>query len=85
MEVSKNFLVALALGIVACALGGCSFIKKPMTSEATLLDRAEMATGVENRTYQSCLIQCEARSTPCTIRSEAKTATSIAATSPPLW
>lgn len=47
MEVSKNFLVALALGIVACALGGCSFIKKPMTSEATLLDRAEMATGVE--------------------------------------
>ena len=47
MEVSKNFLVALALGIVACALGGCGFIKKPMTSEATLLDRAEMATGVE--------------------------------------
>ena len=85
MKVSKNFLVALALGIVACALGGCGFIKKPMTSEATLLDRAEMATGVENRTYQSCLIQCEARSTPCTIRSEAKTATSIAATSPPLW
>lgn len=48
MKVSKNFLVALALGIVACALGGCGFIKKPMTSEATLLDRAEMATGVEN-------------------------------------
>ena len=47
MKVSKNFLVALALGIVACALGGCGFIKKPMTSEATLLDRAEMATGVE--------------------------------------
>ena len=47
MNVSKNFLVALALGIVACALGGCGFIKKPMTSEATLLDRAEMATGVE--------------------------------------
>ena len=47
MKVSKNFLVALALGIVACALGGCGFIKKPMTSEATLLDRAEMATGME--------------------------------------
>lgn len=47
MKVSKNFLVALALGIVACALGGCGFIKKPMTSETTLLDRAEMATGVE--------------------------------------
>ncbi|WP_297901617.1 hypothetical protein [uncultured Campylobacter sp.] len=47
MKVSKNFLVALALGIVACALGGCGFIKKPMTSEATFLDRAEMATGVE--------------------------------------
>jgi len=47
MKVSKNFLVALALGIVACALGGCGFIKKPMTSEATLLDRVEMATGVE--------------------------------------
>ena len=47
MKVSKNFLVALALGVVACALGGCGFIKKPMTSEATLLDRAEMATGVE--------------------------------------
>ena len=47
MNVSKNFLVALALGIVACVLGGCGFIKKPMTSEATLLDRAEMATGVE--------------------------------------
>ena len=47
MKVFKNFLVALALGVVACALGGCGFIKKPMTSEATLLDRAEMATGVE--------------------------------------
>ena len=84
MKVSKNFLFALALGIVACALGGCGFIKKPMTSEATLLDRAEMATGVENRTYQSCLIQCEARSTPCTIRSEAKTVICIVAIFHPL-
>lgn len=42
----KNVAV-IAFGIVACALGGCGFIKKPMTSDDTLLDRAEMATGVE--------------------------------------
>jgi len=45
--ISRNFVAVIALSVTACVLGGCGFIKKPMTSDDTLLDRAEMATGVE--------------------------------------
>ena len=44
--VSKSLFTLAVSFAVASVLSGCGFIKKPMTSEATLLDRAEMATGI---------------------------------------
>lgn len=45
--VSKSLFTLAVSFAAASVLGGCGFIKKPMTSEATLLDRAEMATGID--------------------------------------
>ena len=45
--VSKSLFTLAVSFVAASVLGGCGFIKKPMTSEATLLDRAEMATGID--------------------------------------
>ena len=45
--VSKSLFTLAVSFAAASILGGCGFIKKPMTSEATLLDRAEMATGID--------------------------------------
>jgi lipoprotein len=45
--ISKSLFTLAVSFAAASVLGGCGFIKKPMTSEATLLDRAEMATGID--------------------------------------
>lgn len=45
--ISKSLFTLAVSFAAASILGGCGFIKKPMTSEATLLDRAEMATGID--------------------------------------
>ncbi|MBP3223939.1 MAG: hypothetical protein J6M14_01385 [Campylobacter sp.] len=33
--------------IIALLVSGCGYVKKPFVNEASLLDRAELATGVE--------------------------------------